>query len=294
MTIFQRFLLFLASPFYGKGYVDKYFPFLIKLFKLVYSTSGVGSDVVVDIPLNLKLIVKSDDIGVGIPLITKKAYEPLQTGLFLDTLKAGQVIFDIGANIGYYALLASKKIGSDGKVYAFEPDKNNIQVLVKNIELNNLTNIDLVQKAISDKTGFVNFKSSDLSKGDSAISANQSTGSVSVPAITFDDFVKENNTVPDVIKMDVEGAEILVLRGAKQFFESIQKPVSLFIEYNPQGLNEVSQIDPMELIKSLEFYGFDIKYIIDERKDTLIDYSANNLVDVMKTTTFCNLFAIRN
>jgi len=291
MNVFQKFLLFVARPFYGKGYVDKYFPALIGLFKTVYSTSGNGEDIQVDIPLNLKLIVKSDDIGVGIPLISKGTYEPLQTKLFLETLKDGDVFFDIGANIGYYSMLASSKVKNTGKVYSFEPDINNISILEKNIELNNISNIKIIKKAISDKTGFVNFKSSDISKGDSAISKNEDKNNISVPSVTLDDFDSQVGVYPNIIKLDVEGAEIMALKGASGLFRHVKQPIGLFIEYNPQSLKQVSQVDPLILLNILEEYGFKIEYIIDEKSDFLIDYSKVALDGVMKSSTFCNLFA---
>lgn len=292
MNVFQKFLLFVAKPFYGKGYVDKYFPSLIGLFKVVYSSSGDVKEVQVDIPLNLKLIVKSDDIGVGIPLISKGVYEPLQTKLFLETLKAGDVFFDVGANIGYYSILASSKIGNTGKVYSFEPDIHNVQILEKNIELNNASNVKITKKAVSDKTGFVNFKSSALSKGDSAISISNSEGNISIPSITLDDFVAETGVYPNVIKIDVEGAEIMALKGAKGLFSRAKQPIVLFIEYNPQSLRQVSQADPLYLLNILEESGFKIKYILDEKADSLIEYSKEAIKGVMKNSTFCNFFVV--
>lgn len=293
MNVFQKFLLFVARPFYGKGYVDKYFPFLIGLFKTVYSSSGDVKDVQVDIPLNLKLIVKSDDIGVGIPLISKGVYEPLQTKLFLETLQNGDVFFDIGANIGYYSILASSKVGNTGKVYSFEPDINNVQILEENVELNNASNVQIIKKAVSDKSGFVNFKSSDISKGDSAISNGEDKNNISVPSITLDDFIAESGVYPNIIKLDVEGAEIMALKGTKGLFSRAKQPVGLFIEYNPQSLRQVSEVDPSFLLNILEEYGFKIKYIIDEKADSLIEYSKEVLNDVMKSSTFCNLFATK-
>jgi FkbM family methyltransferase len=73
--------------------------------------------------------------------------------LFKGIVKEGMVVVDIGANIGYYTLIAAKLVGKSGIVYVFEPMPSNYECLCKNIEVNGYTNVVLIQKAVSNKYG---------------------------------------------------------------------------------------------------------------------------------------------
>lgn len=75
-------------------------------------------------------------------------YEPLETELAKKEVKKGNVVLDIGANIGYYTLIFAKLVGEDGKVFAFEPDPTNFALLKKNVEMNGYKNVMFVQKAV--------------------------------------------------------------------------------------------------------------------------------------------------
>ena len=83
--------------------------------------------------------------------IALEKYEPYETKLILKQTKKGDVVVDVGANIGYYTILLADKVGKNGKVYAFEPDKLNFEILVKNIKANNLKNVIAVNAAVGRK-----------------------------------------------------------------------------------------------------------------------------------------------
>lgn len=78
-----------------------------------------------------------------------RIHEEATTNLFKKIVKEGDVVIDLGANIGYFALLAAKLVGPTGKVFAFEPEPQNFSYLKKNVELNNYTNVMIEQKAVS-------------------------------------------------------------------------------------------------------------------------------------------------
>ena len=80
-------------------------------------------------------------------------YEPLETRIFKRLINRNDVVFDVGANIGYYTLIATKLVGEKGRVFAFEPEPTNFSLLEKNVKLNGYKNVVLMQKAVLNKTG---------------------------------------------------------------------------------------------------------------------------------------------
>jgi FkbM family methyltransferase len=121
--------------------------------------------------------------------------------------------WDIGANVGLYSLAGAKAVGSSGRVCAFEPIPRNLEYLRRHTELNGLTNVDVVPAAVSDASGTVR-----MSEGQTPCECHMDAeGQFEVPAISLDSWQRETGApLPGVIKIDVEGAETQVLRGASQ------------------------------------------------------------------------------
>ena len=208
------------------------------------------------------MYVNTDDRYIG-PLLIMHAYERQQTQLFEGLLKPGMVVLDIGANIGYYSLIAARIVGPNGKIYAFEPEPRNYELLVKNISLNGYTNVIPVQRAASNRYGRVrlfidrvNLGGHSLSKGD------ESAESIEVEATTVEDFLKEvrEERSVDVMRMDVEGAEGLVMEGAGRVLKDGHTKV--IMEFCPRQLRNVGT-DPQTLLDDLRNLGFRI-VVIDE------------------------------
>jgi len=175
---------------------------------------------------------------------------------FKKTIKKDDVVFDVGANIGIYSLVASKTIGQNGKVYSFEPADRAHSCLLKNIEINKFKNIVPIKKGVSNYSGNATFNVCDddayNSLGNEPMRKIIKTEKISV--VTIDDFVKENNIKKvDVIKVDTEGAEYLVFKGADKTLRK-HKPVLLF-EYNRSVVKGYSNSlgDLTDLIKSLDY-----------------------------------------
>jgi FkbM family methyltransferase len=145
---------------------------------------------------------------------------------FKKHVKKGYVVYDVGSNVGFYALLASPLVGLKGKVYAFEPVPKIFDRLTKHISINNLKNVEANQLAISDKSGRVAFKEGqDTSTGRMA-----ETGDMEVDALSLDDFVARRNApLPDFVKIDVEGHELNVLRGMSKILDS-KKDIVIVLE----------------------------------------------------------------
>ncbi len=138
-------------------------------------------------------------------------YEIRQTQAFVAAVKPGDVVYDVGAHYGYYALLASALAGPSGKVLALEPSPSNLPYLRAHVELNRCTNVTVVETAISNYDGTARFENR-TGSGRAHLSPK---GLVEVP-VTSLDALTQTQPLPDIMKIDVEGAEMEVLNGAKQ------------------------------------------------------------------------------
>jgi FkbM family methyltransferase len=143
----------------------------------------------------------------------------------------GDCIFDVGANIGQYTLLFSELVGREGKVVAFEPDPKNFQVLRSNLERNGIRNVVAEQLCVSDARGWVTLSAESLGSTLSSMvryrQARNQTESTTVGAISLDEYCEEKGVWPDGVKIDVEGAEGLVLRGMTHLIERCRPWVML-------------------------------------------------------------------
>jgi FkbM family methyltransferase len=142
--------------------------------------------------------------------------EPGQIAQAMKMISPESVCFDIGANVGLYTMLFAKF----GKyVYSFEPLPRNIRYLAQTLELNKIRNASIVPVALSDCTKMMRFKEG----FNCAMGGLDEAGEIPVMAISCDDFACAYNAVPSLLKIDVEGAELAVLHGAKQTL-SLHKP----------------------------------------------------------------------
>jgi FkbM family methyltransferase len=181
-------------------------------------------------------------------------YEPYQTDIFRKHVKEGDVVLDIGANIGLYTLIAGKAVGEKGKVFSFEPEQENLSFLEKNIQLNDLRNATAVRCAITDRNGEASLFLADANKGNhSVISLEGSSSAQIVQSMRLDDWLLANG-IPrvNVIKMDIQGAEPLALKGMERTMD--QMPV-LFMEYEP-SLIRAGGSEPVEVLKNLQSRGY--------------------------------------
>jgi FkbM family methyltransferase len=152
-------------------------------------------------------------VGAGVHGYWLGSYEWEKRQAFEAAVPRGAVVYDVGANVGYYTLLAAELAGPSGSVIAFEPVARNLRYLETHLSLNHIGNAMISRAAAWDRTGSVRF---DPGPGNSQGSAGDS-GPTEVSAITLDDFrVREDVPFPTVIKMDIEGGEYRALKGATE------------------------------------------------------------------------------
>jgi len=154
-------------------------------------------------------------------------------------LKEGMTLLDLGANIGYYAIMESRLIGESGFIYALEPAPSNVNLLKNNIKLNNIDNmIEVHQMGGSNKTGIEKLFFSAKSNLHSFVADKNSSGEmVDVPTTTIPDFCKGKRKI-DFIRMDIEGYEVEVLEGLLPGLEDDDfRPSILFEIHRPKYTN---------------------------------------------------------
>ena len=245
----------------------------------------------------IKILVPKSGSGA---LIYYQGYsEPEVLHFFEKFVKENMVVMDIGAHIGEYTLLAAKIVGESGRVYAFEPDPRNYELLKQNIRLNRMDHVvELLNYALSNEVGNVKFvlsrelSVSRISSASEELNILHSESVIGVQATTLDAFYKERNlTRVDVVKLDVEGAELLVLKGAGQILSQPpnKAPVVLF-EYSPSNCARFGYDSRMilEFLKSkgYKIYKLDSEGNLYEAEDIIIPFGIHcNLVRIKDENT---------
>jgi FkbM family methyltransferase len=201
-------------------------------------------------------------------VIMNGVYEEFETEIFKKRVKKGMTVVDIGANWGWYTLIAAKLVGEKGKVYAFEPEPYNYDLLLKNIEINGYDNIIPVQKAVSNKVGTVKlFLTQDNPGGLNTIypyNHSLQRNFVEVETITLDNFFRDRKDKIDVIKMDVEGAEFAILQGMREILGR-NKTIEILTEFWLDGLRRFGY-SPGRFLNEFMKHGFKLFYLNEREK----------------------------
>ncbi|PKP57304.1 MAG: hypothetical protein CVT88_09110 [Candidatus Altiarchaeales archaeon HGW-Altiarchaeales-1] len=220
-------------------------------------------------------------------------YENAETELFESQINEGDVVIDIGANVGYYTLIATKLVGKNGKVYAFEPDPTNFSFLKRSVEINNYGNVICEQKAVSNENGKLKLFLHKFQTGAYTI-VGGGNNYVEVETVKLDDYFENKNFKVDLIKMDIEGAEGLALEGIKKILDE-DKDIKIFSEFVPKAL-EKSEINGENYLNMLTNSGFSIYEIIegkDKNKPNLKLINPSQFREFIKETNSTNIFCIR-
>ena len=189
-------------------------------------------------------------------------HEAPVTRLLLGALDGASSFADVGSHLGWYACCAAAKLGVE-RVSAFEMDATNFELLERNLSLNGFDSMTRELAAIGDHAGTVEYMASPghpsqlLSLENTRVEGLELV-KTSVPMITLDEYFADRDQKPDVMKIDVEGAEMRVLRGADDLVHSHARV--LFIEVHP-GLMRAFGDSPHDLIRWLIERGFKLERI---------------------------------
>lgn len=205
--------------------------------------------------------------------------------LLTSAVRPRTTVLEGGAHIGYVTLQAARAVGASGQVMCFEPNPRTLQVLRRNIATNGFADrVRIVPAALGDASGHATLH---LTEGGDASSlhVDSAVADVVVEVTTADEAVP-SSTVVDVVKLDVEGAEVAALRGMRSLLDRAAPGPTLLVECNP-GLLRAAGTSDVELIASLEELGFAVHWI-DEAGRRL-----RPLGDLAWTGEYVNLYATR-
>lgn len=224
-----------------------------------------------------KIYVHKEDDFISHTLYLNNVWEPFETQLIRKLINSEDIVVDIGAHIGYYTLLTSKLVGKKGAIYSFEPDPDSFKLLKKNVEENNLTNVTLIKKAVSNKNSSTKLYISSDNKGDHRIfKPERYKRLINIESTTLDTFFKQLNRKINLIKMDIQGAEINAIKGMLHIL-SKNENLKLILEFWPYGYKQAGN-DPKELFIILEKYHFKYIYKIDDHNNKIVMMTPGQLL----------------
>lgn len=215
--------------------------------------------------LGSKMYLDVADRGLSQDLILDGIREAHYVETVQKIVKEGDIVVDIGANIGYYALLESKIVGARGIIYAIEPVPENYDLLKKNIALNTYSNIESYRIAIGNKNGTEKMyvppqrNLSAITSVSNFRKGEKSVEEIEVSVMTLDELLKDK-PYPNVIRMDVEGYEYQIVKGMKKTLGT-RLPLTILMELHCGNLT-VEQ--SRELLQLLKDNGFEITDVVFE------------------------------
>lgn len=202
-------------------------------------------------------------------------WEPFESKVFSCLCQAGDTVLDLGANIGWYSVLAARLVGSDGGVFAFEPDPRNARLLEMNAAVSDPYHvIQIYRSAVGESEAEALFYKSETNLGDHRLfSDGSSRETYPVNVTTLDSFFSgEHLRLPDIVKSDTQGSEAKIIKGAKNLFSNGWRPV-MILEFWPFGLIN-SGDDPFDFWFSLINLGYD-SYEVSENNPKLSKINPN-------------------
>lgn len=239
-------------------------PLTTKIYTKVFRFGNPSDEVNVHFR-GVRLDIPTNDATIA-PGLVGGFYERIELDVFERLAGVSKTIVDVGANIGLYTCIAADRAPSDGKVIAFEPVPANLRYLKRNLEENERTaQVVVEEQAVGQGSGEIQIYLADGSIGThspSAMNVIGSTTSITVPEVSLDDYARQKlgGRSIDLLKVDVEGYEGAVLRGARKTLQQ-DKP-TLLIEFVPEHLANCnfSADEFLDLI----FEVYDDVFLVDE------------------------------
>ncbi|WP_207477501.1 FkbM family methyltransferase [Arenibaculum pallidiluteum] len=177
------------------------------------------------------------DIFVSASIRQHGYWEPQETLAFCNAVQPGMTVVDIGANIGYYTILAAARVGASGRVFAFEPDPVNAALLRENVALNQLDNVQVIEAAIGADDGVLPLHISPTNLGDHRLYDTGEVREVRQVAVrSLDRFLRAGALVPGLVKIDTQGFEPVIFGSLLPWCRATGHWPTIFSEFWPYAI----------------------------------------------------------
>jgi FkbM family methyltransferase len=210
-----------------------------------------------------KMIVDTRDISLAYHLLLDGYWESWITNVFNEKLREGMTVVEVGANVGYYSLLAAAKIGPRGKLYCFEANPDITEILSTNVEINGFSDrAQIINMAVYSHSGELRFYVLPKHMGGSRLFRPDGENKpIAVKAISLDEFFPAGTRV-DFLKVDAEGAEAFILQGSQRLLRE-NPQISIVMEFIPNNL-KAADSSPEKFLQDLSALGFKLSRIDED------------------------------
>lgn len=254
LKIIKRNLKFFGIKYVLIDFIYQFFRLINKKFQ---TEKSLPKKIIKKRINDYELFINSNGKGIHRDLTINSIREPISTKIVNSLLKEGDVVLEAGANIGYYAILESKRVGEKGLVYAVEPSKENFNLLNKNIQLNGLKNIKTFNLGFNKIEGIINLNISKDSNLNTPMEIKNPLRVEKVRGTTIDNFFK-NKKKPSFMRMDIEGFEDNVFYGANKTLDYLE---NIFVELHFPLLGKERMTNLLIFLKNK---GFEIDSFVIE------------------------------
>jgi FkbM family methyltransferase len=223
------------------------------------------------------IYVDADDFLVGKPIAQHKYWEPHITTIIRRELKPDNTFVDIGANVGWFTLLAASILRHGGRVFAIEPNYNNLQLLYRSIIANRLQNVIVYPYAVTEANHILQLNSA-RSNGFVSQVGDVGNSTTYVQGVNLDNLLKDEPKI-DFIKIDIEGHEPVALKGMQGIIKK-HRPL-IITEFYPKLIKAYSRIEPTDYIKALIDLDYKLS-VIQENGGEISLYSETETLEYWK------------
>jgi FkbM family methyltransferase len=236
---------------------------------------------------DFRMYLRPYDFAVGAVILSQGTWEPHVSREMRPLLQPGAVFVDVGANIGYFTLLAATLVGDRGRVIAFEPNANNRALLEQSIQANGFANIQLHANAVDEKARTLRLFATEVSSlslvlAECSIHAvPEMTRPSPIEAVALDEFLADIDRL-DVVKIDTDGAEPRVLAGMRRLIAK-HRPV-IFAEFFPEGYRLISNRTAESFLDELIDLGYDLHVIPVPLEQPTVRLSNTQILQRLKDT----------
>lgn len=258
---------------------------------LLYRAARPSTPRVVEVG-GFRLWVDPATAGGVVPwLLLDDVHEPSETRCIRDCLAPGGTFVDVGANIGYYSVLAATAVGPEGRVYAFEPEPVNFATLGRNVALNGLANVVAEPRACSDRTGTIPLYLDETNAGGHHLhDSKDGAAATMIGTVALDEYFAESGRPIDLIKMDIQGHEPVALRGMMNLLRRNPR-TKLITEFDAPMISKAGE-SPEAYLDALRSLGFRFT-ILSDYGSPVDDADPREIVSRCRNGEFVNLFCVR-